>query len=79
MIALNMSWNLYNFRAGLINSLASDGHDVVAVAPLDNYSKQLPTLGCRYVELPMENMGMNPAKDFLLFLRFFQVFQKIHL
>ena len=76
MIALNMSWNLYNFRAGLINSLTSDGHDVVAVAPLDNYSKQLPILGCRYVELPMENMGMNPAKDFLLFLRFFLLLYK---
>ena len=32
MIALNMAWNLYNFRAGLIRTLVAEGHDVLAAA-----------------------------------------------
>lgn len=73
MIVLNTAWNLFNFRAGLIRALVAEGYDVVAVAPNDEYALRLAELGCRFVALPMDNKGTNPALDLLLFLRFLKL------
>ena len=37
LITANTTWNLVNFRSGLIAALVSRGFDVVAVAPDDEY------------------------------------------
>ena len=76
VIALNLAWNLVNFRAGLIRALVAAGYEVIAVAPRDAYADQLAALGCRYVEMPMENQGTNPVKDLALMWRFFQLFRR---
>lgn len=71
VICLNTAWNLVNFRAGLIRSLVAQGYEVVAVAPEDRYAHLLADLGCRFVNLPMDNQGVNPWRDGLLLWRFF--------
>lgn len=76
MIVLNTAWNLVNFRAGLIRSLVADGHEVVAVAPYDEYAPRLVELGCRFVPLAMDNKGTHPGRDFLLFLRFIKLLRR---
>jgi len=76
MIALNTSWNLYNFRAGLIRALVAEGYEVVAVAPQDKYAARLSGLGCRFVPLAMDNGGTNPLKDLLLLWRFYSLLSK---
>lgn len=73
VIALNSAWNLYNFRAGLIKSLVTDGYDVIAVAPSDEYAALLPSLGCRFVSIDMDTTGTNPVKDILLFARYLRI------
>lgn len=70
LISINTTWNLYNFRAGLIRALIDAGFEVVAVAPPDDYIPKLLGLGCRYVPLPMDNKGSHPGRDLLLFWRF---------
>jgi glycosyltransferase involved in cell wall biosynthesis len=70
LISINTSWNLYNFRAGLIRALVGAGYEVVVVAPPDDYSERLKDLGCRYVPLPMSNKGTNPFSDLWLLVRF---------
>jgi glycosyltransferase involved in cell wall biosynthesis len=70
VIAINTSWNIVNFRAGLIRALIGAGYEVVAVAPPDDYSAQLAELGCRYVALSMDNQGISPPRDAALLLRF---------
>ncbi len=74
LICLNLAWNLVNFRSGLIRALADAGYEVVAVAPRDGYAPRLASLGCRYVELPMDNRGTHPGRDLLLLLRFVRLF-----
>lgn len=74
LICLNLAWNLVNFRSGLIRALVKAGYDVVAVAPRDDYAPHLEALGCRYVELPMDNRGTHPGRDLLLLLRFVRLF-----
>ncbi len=76
MIALNTAWNLVNFRAGLIQKLVSEGHEVIAVAPPDEYAPRLAALGCRFVPLPMDNQGTHPGKDLALLWRFHRLLKR---
>jgi glycosyltransferase involved in cell wall biosynthesis len=73
MICLNSTWNLINFRSGLIRALVSNGYDVIAVAPADAYAHHLDSLGCRYIALPMDSNGTHPGRDLLLLIRFFRL------
>ncbi len=76
IIALNTAWNLVNFRAGLIRALVAEGHEVVAVAPNDEYASRLAELGCRFVALPMDNKGTHPGRDLLLLFRFINLLRR---
>ena len=66
-IVINTSWNIYNFRAGLIRTLQNQGHEIIAFAPRDEYSDKLKAIGCRYEEVKMDSRGAHPIKDFKLF------------
>ena len=76
LISINTSWNLYNFRAGLIRALVEAGYEVVVAAPPDDYSARVKKLDCRYVPLPMTNKGTNPASDLWLLLRYWLLLRK---
>ena len=73
LISINTSWNLLNFRAGLINGLIISGFEVIAVAPSDKYVAELELLGCRFVHLEMDNQGTHPFRDFLLLWRYWRL------
>jgi glycosyltransferase involved in cell wall biosynthesis len=73
LISINTSWNLLNFRAGLINGLISSGFQVIAVAPQDKYVVKLELLGCRFVHLEMDNQGTHPFRDLLLMWRYWRL------
>ena len=73
LFAVNSVWNLVNFRAGLIRALVQAGYEVVAVAPPDEHVSRLVALGCRYIEMPMDNRGTHPVRDALLLMRLIRV------
>jgi len=76
-LVINTSWNIWNFRRGLVRALQAAGHEVLAIAPPDAYSDRLETeLGCRYVPILMENKGTNPIKDAQLTRRFVGVYKR---
>ena len=76
-LVINTSWNIWNFRRGLVRALQAAGHEVLAIAPLDAYSDRLESeLGCRYVPILMENKGTNPIKDVQLTRRFVAVYKR---
>ncbi|MBO3270018.1 MULTISPECIES: glycosyltransferase family 4 protein [Hymenobacter] len=76
-IVINTSWNIWNFRRSLVKALQAAGHEVLAIAPPDDYSQRLETeLGCRYVPVLMENKGTNPAKDAQLTQRFYRIYRR---
>lgn len=76
-IVINTSWNIYNYRQGLIKALLDRGVEVIAIAPEDDFSQKLIALGCDFVPLKMDNKGINPLKDILLFFRFLFLYHKI--
>jgi glycosyltransferase involved in cell wall biosynthesis len=76
-VVINKSWNIYNFRLGLIKAFQRHGHQVIAIAPEDEYSKRLIENGCEFYPLKMEEKGSNPLKDTFLILQLFKIYKKI--
>ena len=77
VISINTSWNIYNFRSGLIQALIESGYEVIALAPHDQYAKLLQELGCRVINLPMDNNGTHPGRDLLLLARYYSVLRSV--
>jgi glycosyltransferase involved in cell wall biosynthesis len=78
-IVINTSWNIFNYRRGLIHALLEKGCEVIAIAPEDEYSVKLQELGCQFVPLEMDNRGMNPFSDVSLFFRLWKTYKNLHL
>jgi glycosyltransferase involved in cell wall biosynthesis len=76
IISINTAWNIVNFRAGLVAALIARGYEVVAVAPPDAHVARIEAMGCRFVPLPMDNKGTNPAKDGWLFARYLDILRR---
>lgn len=76
LITVNAAWNLANFRRSLIEKLIADGHQVTALAPLDEHAAKLREIGCRFVPLEMDVKGLAPHRDLGLVLRFWRHFRR---
>jgi glycosyltransferase involved in cell wall biosynthesis len=75
-IVLNTSWNIYNFRLGLIKALLAEGHQVLAIAPADDYTGKLIQAGCQFEEVKMDSRGANPLKDIALTYELFRIYKR---
>lgn len=76
-IVLNTSWNIYNFRMGLVNALFEQGHEVIAIAPKDEYSHFLIEAGCGFEEVKMDSRGANPVKDLALIFELWSIYRRV--
>ena len=76
VLTVNASWNLVNFRSGLIRSLIADGHRVTALAPRDAQTPVLEAMGCGFIELEMDSKGISIGRDAVLLGRFVSVFRR---
>ena len=70
-ISSNTSWYLVNFRSNLIKALQDRGWRVSCLAPPDDYSESLTTLGCEFTPIAIDGSGKNPIRD-LATLRAYQ-------
>ena len=77
-IVINTSWNIYNFRIGLLKSLQREGYRIVTIAPRDSYSQKLEALGFEYHNININNMGTNPFEDIKLIWNFYRLYKKIN-
>ncbi len=76
-IIINTSWNIYNFRKGLVNAFLAEGWEVHAIAPEDEYSKRLTNMGCIFHPIQVDNKGSNPIKDLQTTLSFRKILKEI--
>jgi len=70
LLSINTSWNIANFRAGLVRAMVAHGFKVAAASPSDAHTTRLGEIGCRHIPLAIDNKGTNPLKDAILFLRY---------
>ena len=59
-LVANTSWYLYNFRRNLMNTLRENGHQVIAISPIDEYSERLNEGGAEHVPWKLSGSGINP-------------------
>jgi glycosyltransferase involved in cell wall biosynthesis len=76
-IVINASWNIYNFRMGLIQNFLETGHEVYAIAPPDEYSELLVKAGCHYIPVDLDNKGSHPLKDLAYTVSLYKVYKTI--
>lgn len=76
-MAINASWNIFNFRAGLIRGLQEAGHSVVAMSPKDAYVPALVGLGVDHVPVAMDSAGLSPLHDLALLIRYRRALKRI--
>ena len=72
----NTSWSIYNFRLGIIKKLLSLGIKVVVVAPPDDYSSKIKSLGCDFYPISLDNYGYNPVRDFKTLIQLRKIYKK---
>lgn len=76
VIAANATWNLVNFRSGLIAALVGSGYDVVGAGPHDaTQEAALAALGARFLPVSIDSKGLSPLRDAGTMLRFYRLFR----
>ncbi|WP_428353523.1 glycosyltransferase family 4 protein [Methyloprofundus sp.] len=76
-IVINTSWNIYNFRLGLMQALQEEGYRIIAIAPTDSYSPMIEALGFEFHNITMNNKGTNPLEELKLIWAFCQLYKKL--
>jgi len=76
VIAVNTSWNIYNFRINLAKAIEKQGYKIVIVAPYDEYTKQVQRdFDCHHIHI--HNNGTNPFEDIKTIYDFYQLYKQI--
>ncbi len=70
--------SLYLFRSAFIRALVQDGHDVVALAPLEHEEvvEKVEKLGATFQHIPLKRTKINPVADLILILNLFLLFKR---
>jgi glycosyltransferase involved in cell wall biosynthesis len=76
-IVLNTSWNVFNFRLGLLKALQEEGYKIVIIAPKDEYSRKFEKLGFEYHNVDINNKGTKPLEDAKLAIAFYRLYRDI--
>ncbi len=75
ILIANSSFYLYNFRQSLITAFSNAGHEVVLLAPVDEYSDRIKN--ARFIPLKnLDRKSMNPIKELFLLKELFSILRK---
>ena len=74
-IVVNSSWNIYNFRKGLVLKFLEEGGKVIAITPSDAYDERISTWGVTHIPVQLESSGLNLAKDLTYLRKLKQIFR----
>lgn len=80
-VVSNTSWYLFNFRLNLMHALQRAGHEVIAIAPRDEYSSRIEQAGVAFANAVITSDGTNPLRELatVLQLRRLMRVQKVDL
>jgi glycosyltransferase involved in cell wall biosynthesis len=80
LLVANTTWNIYNFRQNIIKVLEEKGHEVIVLAPIDEfifYKENFPKVK-HYGIRTLSRDSVNPFIDFLLFLELFRKYKQLN-
>ncbi|BDD16672.1 glycosyl transferase [Marivirga tractuosa] len=61
----------------LIQALIKDGHEVVAIAPHDEYTVKLIEAGCEFEDVTMDSRGASPIRDTGLTFELHNIYKRV--
>jgi len=67
-LVANSTWNIHNFRLNLLDKFISEGHEVIVIAPVDQYieyKEKYPGVK-HYALRSLDRDSTNPIKDLIL-------------
>ena len=74
----NSSWNIVNFRSGLIRALQANGYEPVVVAPVDPAAeRRMAELEVERIVVAIERSGLNPFADLRLLLEYRRILNRL--
>lgn len=78
-LVANSTWNIYNFRLNVIDKLLAEGHEVLVIAPIDEYveyKEKYPKV--QHVNLrTLDRDSTNPLKDIILVAELIRKYKKL--
>lgn len=77
VVTANTSFNIANYRSGLVKRLLSEGHKVTVVAPIDDYTDQVHKLDCDFREIKLSQKGQNPLKECAVIFQYWRIFREL--
>ena len=66
LFLVNHEVTLYYFRMELLKSLVDDGNEVLLSMPRQEHAEVFEKMGCKIIETPITQYGMNPIKEYRL-------------
>lgn len=66
LFLVNHEVTLYYFRMELLQSLVDDGNEVYLSMPRREHAEAFEKMGCKIVEIPITQYGMNPVREYKL-------------
>jgi len=72
----NTSFSLYNFRIGVMRSFKSQGFEIFAIAPVDQYSDFFKTEGIQHIPIKIDCKGTNLFNDIKLICKLINIYKK---
>ena len=76
IISINTTWNIYNFRKGILEALLSKGYEVIALATTDVFTANLEAMGVKCISIKINPKGINPFADIYLIRNYYSVFKR---
>ncbi|MEX0902641.1 MAG: glycosyltransferase family 4 protein [Pseudohongiellaceae bacterium] len=76
VLTANTSFYLWNFRRSTIEALLREGCQVLCLAPPDNYSPRLESLGARFHAVKIERAGAGPATELALLYHLYRLLRR---
>jgi glycosyltransferase involved in cell wall biosynthesis len=72
----NTSFSLYKFRLGVMLSFISEGYEVIAIAPEDEYSCLFQNEKIKYIPIEIDGKGKSVIDDIKLIRRFADIYKR---
>ena len=77
VLSANSSWNIVNFRAGIIKALQGRNYRVAVIAPADEHSDRLAELGVDFFPITIDSAGTSVGRDAHLTFRYFRILRRL--
>lgn len=77
LLSCNTSWNLHNYRSGLIQTLIEKDYEITIVAPMDRFSDLLKKKGCKTANITIDSKGTNIFRDIKTIRDYYKIYKSL--